>query len=266
MVVPAMAQVEIDNPSDGGFFYWLLKFYVFGACAVVMAAVYSAGVAYVWFAASAPPLPDLDAYARDVPGVTQVFAHDGTLLADFASERRELVAIGRIPQPLVDAFVAIEDRRFFEHAALDWRGMARALWTNLRAGQIMQGGSTITQQVAKAFLSPGHTLRRKIREAVLSPRADYFHEVSPYFAEHVRRELGKKYGDRAIFEGGLRIETTLLPWVDAAAMETVDFSTRKLDKRQGWRGPEARLSGAAVREFRRRVGEKYGSSPPEEGR
>ena len=370
MVVPAMAQVEIENPSDGGFFYWLFKFYSYGACAALAIAIYSAGGAYVWFAASAPPLPDLDAYARDVPGVTQLFGHDGTLLAEFATERRELVPIGRIPQPLVDAFVAIEDRRFFEHGALDWRGMARALWTNLRKGGVVQGGSTITQQVAKAFLSPERTLRRKIREAVLarrlesrytkqeilalylnhiflgngaygvqaaarryfdrdvwqldvgelatiaglaqapsrynplvdsdactkrrndvldamaqegklkpdeaaswkqkplvlSPRADYFHEVSPYFAEHVRRELGKKYGDRLVFEGGLRIETTLEPWIDAAAMENVEFAARKLDKRQGWRGPEAHFSGAAVREFRRRVAEKYGAAPPEEGR
>jgi penicillin-binding protein 1A len=369
-----MRRVVIDNPSDGGFWFWLAKLYAFGLLALVMILVYAGAVAYVAIAASAPDLPDLDTYARRVPGVTQVYGHDGTLLAEFATERRELVPFGRIPGLLVDAFVAIEDRRFFDHGALDWRGMARALYTNLRAGQVMQGGSTITQQVAKAFLSAPErterTLKRKIREAVLArrlearfskheilalylnhiflgngaygvqaaakryfdkdvwrldlgemavlaglaqapsrfnplqdpescskrrndvleameqegyvkpadaqaqrmkplevhPRADYFRETAPYFSEQVRRELVKKYGDRALFESGLRIETTLLPWVDAAAAENVDFALRKLDKRQGWRGPEAHLAGSAMDEFRRRVGDRYGSDTPTEGR
>jgi penicillin-binding protein 1A len=365
-----MARIEIENLSDGGFVYWLGKFYLFGAVALGMVSIYAAGAAYLWFAASAPPLPDLDRYARDVPGVTQLRAHDGTLLAELASERREVVPLGRIPEPLVQAFVAIEDRRFFEHGALDWRGLARAAFANLRAGAVKQGGSTITQQVAKAFLSNERTLKRKIREAVLArrlesrytkreilalylnhiflgngaygvqaaarryfdrdvwnldlgelatlaglaqapsrtnplidpeactrrrndvidamvsegklpaqdgakwkarslvlhPRADYFHEVSPYFSEHVRRELIKKYGERVVYEGGLKIETTLLPWIDAAAMENVDFALHKLDKRQGWRGPEAHLSGPAVYELRRRLEERYGSGPLTEGR
>jgi penicillin-binding protein 1A len=364
-----MARVEIENPSDGGFLYWLGKFYLFGAVVAGVMAVYAAAMLYVCVAADAPPLPDLDAYARKVPGITQLVAHDGTLLAELATERRELTPLARIPEPLVQAFVAIEDRRFFEHGALDLRGLLRAAWTNLRAGQVVQGGSTITQQVAKAFLSPERTLQRKIREAVLArrlearytkreilalylnhiflgngaygvqaaahryfdkdvwalntaelatlaglaqapsrtnplvdpdacvrrrnevldamaqsgvlrateaatwkqkplvirPRADPFREVSPYFAEHVRRELTKRYGEKAVFESGLRVETTLLPWVDAAAREGVDFALRKLDKRQGFRGPEARLSGQAIREFRRRIGERYGNEPPAEG-
>src|SRR5262249_2688960 len=115
-------------------------------------------------------------------------------------------------------------------------------------------------------LSADEAAAWKQKPLVLSPRADYFREVSPYFSEHVRRELGKRYGDRAIFEAGLHIETTLWPWVDAAAMENVEFAARKLDKRQGWRGPEAHLSGESVREFRRRVGDRYGAAAPEEGR
>src|SRR5215831_18490478 len=363
-----MPRVEIENRSDGGFAYWLAKFYAFGLLALVMLNVYLAGFAYLWFAADAPTLPDLDTYAREVPGVTQIFAHDGFLLAALTTERRELVPIGKIPEPLVQAFIAIEDRRFFEHGALDWRGMLRAVFANLRAGQVVQGGSTITQQVAKAFLSPERTLRRKIREAVLArrlesrytkreilalylnhiflgngahgvqaaarryfdqdvwdldlgqiatlaglaqapsrtnplndpeactrrrnevldvmahegylkpedaaawkqeplllrPRPDFFHEVAPYFSEHVRRELIKRYGEKRMYEGGLRVETTLWPWVDAAARENVDFVLRKLDKRQGWRGPEARVHGDAVRELRRRLAESYGDGPPAE--
>src|SRR5215813_2785551 len=125
-----MPRVEIVNPSDGGFTYWLLRFYAFGLVGLCAVAVYVAGLCYLSFATDAPRLPDLETYAREVPGVTQVFAHDGTLLAEFATERRELVPIGKIPERLVQAFIAIEDRRFFEHGALDWRGMLRAVFAN----------------------------------------------------------------------------------------------------------------------------------------
>jgi penicillin-binding protein 1A len=64
----------------------------------------------------------------------------------------------------------------------------------------------------------------------------------------------------------LQVETTLIPWVDESAQENVDFSLRKLDKRQGWRGPVARLAGAAADEFRRRSVQRYGAEPPTEDR
>jgi len=98
------------------------------------------------------------------------------------------------------------------------------------------------------------------------PPPDLFRDRSPYFAEHVRRDIGKRYGEKALWEGGLQVETTLVPWVDEAAQENVDFSLRKLDKRQGWRGPVARLAGAAADEFRRRAAQRYGAEPPVENR
>ncbi|MBC8131715.1 MAG: hypothetical protein H7X95_01940, partial [Deltaproteobacteria bacterium] len=98
------------------------------------------------------------------------------------------------------------------------------------------------------------------------PRADFFRVYSPYFTEHVRRDIAKRYGDKKLWEGGLQIDTTVVPWIDASAQENVDFGLRKLDKRQGWRGPVARLSGAAADEFRRRATERYGAEPPAEGR
>jgi penicillin-binding protein 1A len=95
---------------------------------------------------------------------------------------------------------------------------------------------------------------------------DVFRERSPYFAEHIRRDIARRYGEKALWEGGLEIETTLVPWIDEAAQENVDFSLRKLDKRQGWRGPVARLGGPAAEEFRRRASARYGASRPVEGR
>src|SRR5206468_9763674 len=104
------------------------------------------------------------------------------------------------------------------------------------------------------------------RPVTVRQRPDFFHLESPYFAEHVRRDVAKRYGEKKLLEGGLQIETTLVPWIDLAAQENVDFSLRKLDKRQGWRGPVAHLAGAAADEFRRRAAARYGADPPAEGR
>jgi penicillin-binding protein 1A len=95
---------------------------------------------------------------------------------------------------------------------------------------------------------------------------DFFRERSPHFAEHVRRDIAKRFGEKTLWEGGLEIETTLVPWIDESAQENVDFSLRKLDKRQGWRGPLAHLVGAAAAEFRQRAQTRYGATPPAEGR
>src|SRR4029453_15175281 len=82
----------------------------------------------------------------------------------------------------------------------------------------------------------------------------------------VRRDIARRYGDKKLLEAGLDIETTVVPWIDVSAQENVDFSLRKLDKRQGWRGPVARLAGPAAAEFRARIAVRYGGDPPAEGR
>lgn len=84
-------------------------------------------------------------------------------------ETRMLVNLKDIPDHLTKAIVAIEDRRFFEHRGIDWWGIARALWADLMAGRIVQGGSTITQQLVKNyFLEPERTLKRKLLEAAMA--------------------------------------------------------------------------------------------------
>lgn len=94
------------------------------------------------------------------------------VLARLFGENREsrlLVNLHDVPDHLTKAIVAIEDRRFFEHRGIDWWGIARALWTDLMAGRIVQGGSTITQQLVKNyFLEPERTLRRKLLEAAMA--------------------------------------------------------------------------------------------------
>ncbi len=356
-------RVEVTNPSDGGFWFWLLKFYAFGLCALVVLVAAGTAGTYVYFAATLPPLPDFARIKQETAESTRLRAWDGTPLAEFAIERREVLTPEEIPPRFLQAFIAIEDRRFYDHTGIDYRGTMRALVANLKAGRVAQGGSTITQQVARALLnSYEQTLQRKIREAILARRletryskdqilnlylnriflghqsygvaaaarryfdkpvseldleevatiagiaqapsryspitasdltrnrrdqvleamaragfvtddeataararplavrqpADVFRERSPYFAEHVRRDVARRYGEKKLWEGGLQVETALLPWIDASAQDNVDFSLRKLDKRQGWRGPVARLLGASADEFRRRAAELYG--------
>ena len=160
------------NRSDGGFFYWLLRFYAFGLLCGLGALVMAAFGTYVYFAATLPMLPDIATY-HDVAATTTVMrAADGTQLAELASERREILPFDRFPPQLVQAFLAAEDRRFYEHQGLDYRGILRALSANLRAGVVAQGGSTITQQVAKSFLSSERTIQRKIREAIVARRME----------------------------------------------------------------------------------------------
>jgi penicillin-binding protein 1B len=84
-------------------------------------------------------------------------------------ERRQLISIEQVPEHLIRAVLAAEDHRFFQHYGVDFRGILRALVTNLRHGSIRQGGSTLTQQLAKNyFLTPARTITRKFKEVILS--------------------------------------------------------------------------------------------------
>jgi len=103
------------------------------------------------------------------PEVTKIYSSDNVLLATFGEENREFVELEKIPKALIDATVAIEDRRFYDHSGVDLRGIGRAIIRNIRGGRISEGGSTITQQLARnVYLSPKKTMNRKIREAVLA--------------------------------------------------------------------------------------------------
>nr|MDQ3974696.1 transglycosylase domain-containing protein [Actinomycetota bacterium] len=103
----------------------------------------------------------------DTPQQSLVYAADGSVIATLRLANRENVARGDLPRVLVDAVVAAEDRRFFAHGGLDLRAVVRAALANRRAGQVVQGGSTITQQLVKNRYLPGgaQTLRRKTAEA-----------------------------------------------------------------------------------------------------
>ncbi len=111
-------------------------------------------------------LPDVAEVTDWTPRrASRILAPDGRLLTEIGPERRTPAAADRIPERVAKAVVAGEDERFFLHRGVDPWAIARAAWANLQAGRVVQGGSTITQQLAKAVLGPERSWRRKLREA-----------------------------------------------------------------------------------------------------
>jgi len=105
--------------------------------------------------------------------VTSVFSDDGRKIGEFYEERRIVIPLSEMPQNLINAFVAAEDSRFREHPGIDIVSIIRAFLKNFKAGTIVQGGSTITQQVTKSFLlTPERTYKRKLKEAILAYRIE----------------------------------------------------------------------------------------------
>lgn len=104
---------------------------------------------------------------------SQILSSDGETIGEFFIEKRVLIPVEKVPPVVRNAFVAAEDERFYRHGGVDYPGILRAAWANLRAGHVVQGGSTITQQVAKILIL-GHekSLARKIREALLAVRIE----------------------------------------------------------------------------------------------
>jgi penicillin-binding protein 1A len=118
-------------------------------------------------------VPDFRTLADYKPAlVTKIYAEDGTILAEYAKERRIYTPISEIPEPVIKAFLAAEDWNFYHHPGFDIKGIIRAALVNIFTGH-KQGASTITQQVAKTFLlSSERTYTRKIKELILAYRME----------------------------------------------------------------------------------------------
>jgi penicillin-binding protein 1A len=132
------------------------------------------GVAfYFYFTHDLPSIEMLKNYKP--PTVTKIFSENGEVIGEFFYEKREVVSLDRIPNHLIQAFVAGEDARFFQHKGLDYLAILRALLRNIFSGEIVQGGSTITQQVVKSvLLSSEKSFARKIREAILAYKIEKY--------------------------------------------------------------------------------------------
>ena len=144
----------------------------------VLSVIAVAGFAIAIYAAvlfhDMPDAGDLVDYRP--PTATRVYGWDGTLIGEFSKERRIFVPYDQMPPRLVQAFMAAEDRNFFHHSGVDVQGLGRAMLrnvVNVVRGRRLEGGSTITQQVAKnVLLTSDATLGRKLKEAILARRLE----------------------------------------------------------------------------------------------
>jgi penicillin-binding protein 1A len=297
-------------------------------------------------------LPPVEQLANYQPSVaTQVLAADGTMIGEFFFERRYLVPLEKIPPVVRQAFIAAEDQGFYRHRGVDFQGIARAFFYNVVAGQVVQGGSTITQQVVKALLlTPKRSYERKIKEIILSLRLErqlskdeilylylnqiylgsgaygvaaaaneYFgkdvsqltlpegallaglpqapsrysparhpdrarvrqhyvlgrmyeegyidhatfeaaikepvrlatergpaYRAAPDYVEYVRRALESRYGGRAPYQAGLRVQTAVDLEMQRAAEDALRHGLKALDRRRGYRGPIKHLGGDEI--------------------
>jgi penicillin-binding protein 1A len=129
------------------------------------------GIAALWAFAilprSLPPVSALETF-QPIQG-SKIYDDNDELLTELHVERRIFMPLSRIPKSLKDAIIATEDRRFYAHWGIDPVGIGRAIYQNYRRGRIVEGGSTITQQLTKVlFLTPDKSLERKLKEAILA--------------------------------------------------------------------------------------------------
>ncbi len=170
-------------------------------------------------------------YARDLPSTDKLYGgatsprlllldRNGQSIATLGEYHGEPLTYKDFPPNLVHAVLATEDRRFFHHFGIDVVGIMRAIYTNMRAGRMVQGGSTITQQLAKvAFLSPDRKLKRKVQEAMLAMWLEYTFSKEEILAMYLNRVylgvgtygvdaaahqyFGKKVGELNLYESAI---------------------------------------------------------------
>jgi len=149
------------------FFKWLFILFI------IAGLIGCAGIAglYYYLTQDLPKINSLKDYRPAT--VTSVFSDDGRKIGEFYKQRRIVIPLSKMPDNLIAAFVAAEDSRFREHPGIDMVSIVRAFLKNFKAGSIVQGGSTITQQVTKSFLlTPERTYKRKLKEAILAYRIE----------------------------------------------------------------------------------------------
>jgi membrane carboxypeptidase/penicillin-binding protein len=173
------ARVRVVNRRDGGWWWRLpLLAILWLAIAAPIVAAGAVAVTLRRWAEGLPEVPDLAAWRQLAPQTSLVLAADGSHLAELPFRdgkvigHRTLAPLGRMPAPLVRAVLAAEDVRFFTHRGVDYPAIVRAALINYQAGRVVEGASTITQQVARNLLpreiGNERSVRRKVREALLA--------------------------------------------------------------------------------------------------
>ena len=174
---------------------------------IILCVVVIAGLTFGYIFAAYQSLPTVGNNMR--PAVSsQVFDIHGRLVTTLHSDQNRLpIDINKVPQHLQNAFIAAEDNRFYDHIGIDPIGIGRAIVTNITSGGIAQGGSTITQQLAKnAFLSQEQTLKRKIQEAMMALEIE---------RKYSKKEILEMYMNQIYFgQGAYGIQTAARTYFD----------------------------------------------------
>ncbi len=169
-----------------------------------------------------PDLPSVDELSDlqlQVP--LRIYTRDGQLIGVFGAERRAPLDYREMPQRIVEAFLAAEDDRFFEHPGVDWRGLLRAAIKLVLTGEKVQGGSTITMQLARnVFLSPERSYDRKIREILLALRIEQQMSKEQILEIYLNKIfLGQRaYGVGAASQVYFGLEPAELSWAQVALL------------------------------------------------
>lgn len=146
---------------------YFAKHFIFTAMSLLFSLLILVGCAYFYMVFKLPDVAALKDTHLQVP--LRVYTRDGQLIAEYGAMRRNPVALNQVPKPLLNAIIATEDQRFFEHPGVDFIGIVRAARELLITGQRSQGASTISMQVARNFfLTPEKTFSRKINEIMLA--------------------------------------------------------------------------------------------------
>ncbi|MBF0370709.1 MAG: penicillin-binding protein 1A [Magnetococcales bacterium] len=158
------------NDSVPKRFRWS-RFFLFLTLLSMVLGALTVWAVYMRYSKDLPALNSLADYRPSL--LTRVYARDYQLLGEFFVERRQFVPLRDVPRTQLDAFLAIEDSEFYSHPGINLPSIFRAMIANVRAGKVVQGASTITQQVAKTFLlTLDRTWERKIREIILAIRIE----------------------------------------------------------------------------------------------
>ena len=356
------------RPTEGISARLIIKYSLLAAAFFILSGALTSVIIYFYLSKDLPKISSLTDYHPSI--ITEVYSDDNRKIAEFYHERRVVVPLSEIPAMLIEAFIASEDARFYKHQGVDFLSIVRAFIKNLEAGEIVQGGSTITQQVTKSFfLTPERSYNRKIKEAILAyridktfskqeilylylnqiylghaaygveaasenyfaksakelnlaecailaglpqapsryspfrfpekakqrqiyvlnrmvaegyitniqatrainvqldiqPRRNWYIEKVPFYTEHVRRYIEKKYGSEILYREGLKIYTCVNIEMQKNAREEIEKGLKALDKRQGYRGPLKHLKKEEIEAFSEELQIEFDETPIEKG-
>lgn len=166
----SLGALIVTNPRKAGWWRWLPRFVLLGCVAGPLVGGLAGLLLYAHFARELPELLSVEDYKPAT--VSRFYADDGRLVAEYAVERRRVVPLERMPPHLIEAVLASEDKRYFEHGGVDPRATVRALLANFVADSKAQGASTITQQLCKTLVGREKSYARKAKEAILARRTE----------------------------------------------------------------------------------------------